>query len=147
MRSLSGDGETWAVHCFDNTIWHWNQAGVGAQVSGLATKIAMRSTPDATCGDHLPFIIGTDGNIYMYSHANGCTSGHYAFGSNGAGSDISTDFAVGTDGHLYKWSATTSVWSDYIASPFGTSTMIGAWANGIFAMHTSSGAIQRISSL
>ncbi len=136
VASGSADSETWATGT-DNTIWHyagssWTQVtGIGAGI-----KIAVFSTPDATCADHLPVILGTDNRMYFVGHS-GC--GAYApngnlWPSSGGGIDISTDYILGGDTNVYHWDPTASVWRFYIASADGpdSSAQIGAGINGLF---------------
>jgi hypothetical protein len=138
VASGTNDGETWAIHCYDNSLWHFDANGNGTNValpSGVtATKVAMISTTDATCCDHLPFVLAGNQNIYLASHANGCTSGQYSFTQNGAGSDISADTAVGATGRIYTWNPRTQVWNDIIPSNSPTFTAVAAWAEGTFAL-------------
>jgi hypothetical protein len=146
VASGSGDGETWAIHCGDNTIWHFSAAGTWQQPEpgAAGTKVMVVSTPDPNCGDHLPMVTGTGGDtsIYRYVHS-GCSSGAFQY-SNGGGVDISTDFTVGTDGRLYQWNATNSAWQIYATSPFGTNARIGTWSNGVYALSTADGTIQKV---
>jgi hypothetical protein len=141
--------ETWAIDC-SNNLWHFDGSGAKGQVPGGGTKVAMLSRIDLTCGDRLPIIIGEDGQLYLYYHPQGlCGTYTYSL-PQGATSDISTDFEVGgTDGSLYRFdpvrsTSTSSVWSSYTSTPWGTNTRIGAWSEGIFAMDSVSGSIDML---
>jgi hypothetical protein len=126
--------ETWAAKCSDNTIWQWNGSTWQQVQPGIiwGTKVAMFSTPDSTCG-HVPFVIGTDGNIYRYS----CGSRGFV-PTNGGGPDITTDFFVGTEGSIYQWNPVALKWQTprYIMTPgtWGPNARLGAWNEGIFVM-------------
>jgi len=146
VASGTNDNETWATRCGDLAVFHWNGTSWhGDPFGALANKIALFSTPDPNCGDHLPVLIGTDTNIYFYKHTD-CASGSFTFSvENGQGLDITTDFAVGFDGNVYRWDTNVPGWDFYIAGPFAMDTRIGGWWNGLFAMSASTGALQLLS--
>jgi hypothetical protein len=142
VASGSTDSETWATRCGDNSIWKWSGSG-WVQQPGAGLKVAMVSTLDPTCKDHLPIALGTDGNIYVFAHTDCNGVGFYA---NGAAVDVSTDLAVGFDGYVYLWNPAQSRWDYYVTAPagWGTTTRIGGWGTGTFAFSTTSGAIQML---
>ena len=144
VASGATDTETWALRQSDGQIFHWS----GTQwtsVPGAGLQIAVFSAQDPVCGDHLPVVIQTDAGheFNFFSHGSSCQTGGFNT-TNGAGSDLSTDFAVGTDGNIYQWNAATKIWGFYVAAPFGTDTNIGTWINGIFARSSLNGQIQLI---
>jgi hypothetical protein len=58
--------------------------------------------------------------------------------------DISTDFVVGTDGDMFEWNPGLQNFKSnyrgdgsYSTLPAGSSTKIGTWTNGLFAINTS----------
>jgi hypothetical protein len=140
VASGSNDAETWAIGCGTMAqVYHWDGSGAWVLPDGAATaqKIAIFSTPDPATGAHLPVVLGSAGTgIYFYQGSTRLFSDH-----NGDGNDVTTDFAVGTDGAIWHWNAG---WTSYIAAPWGASTKIGAWANGVFAMDSGSGKIMQI---
>ena len=140
VASGSNDTETWATKASDQTIWHWT-GSQWVQVPGGALKVTVFSAPDPVCNDHLPVVLGGNNSIYFYQHVGGCSGGAFTF-SNGGGSDLSTDFVVDATGKIDQWSA--GAWHSYVTGPYGTSTKIGAWVGGIFAMSSATGAIQVI---
>lgn len=150
VASGAKDTETWAIHCGDATIWRWNGSAWDEPDAGVsATKIAVFSAPDPTCGDHLPMVMGAMGDmsIHAYVHTTSCGSGVFQAGT-GSAYDLSTDFAVWTDGTIQRWNAGTSTWQHFVAAPWGTNTKIGTWANGVFAMSAATdatnGAVQML---
>jgi hypothetical protein len=144
VASGSTDNETWATGT-DNTIWHWT-GSAWTQVTGIGAgpKVVVFSTPDPTCGDHLPVILGTNSYFYFVGHSGACsTYAPSANWPNGAGPDLTTDFAVGTDGNVYRWGP-TGAWSYYVGAPWGLNTKIGAWGEGVYAMSTADGTVQQV---
>jgi hypothetical protein len=137
VASGSTDAETWAIQRSDQIVYHWTGAE-WVRVSDYlgsppkAITIAVFSGIDASCPtpQHSPVVLGTNPipTIYFFS----CVLNAFSSGD-GAGWDISTDFVVDTSGNLeYRLGRT---WNPlYVAAPWGTSTRIGAWVNGIFAI-------------
>ncbi len=138
LASGSNVNETWALDC-NYHVWHYSTASGWVQQPGTAlsgSKPAVFSNP-GPCGDHLPWIIGTNLALFPYARTDNCSSNPtYNYqASNGAGEDLSTDFAIGEDGNLYQWNPGVGwlLYGSAPATPYGTSTRIGAWVGGIFA--------------
>ncbi len=143
VASGAKDSETWAVSCTGG-VWRWTgTAWVQPQPDAAGTKIAMLSTPDRLCGDHLPMVTGLVGDLSIdsYVHSPGsCTAGMFRY-SGGTGYDITTDLAVGEDGNVHRWDPQTLSWPVYVVAPWGSvATRIGAGVNGTFAISTAGDA-------
>ncbi len=144
VASGSIDTETWAIQKSDQTIFHWLGGTTGwSQITGnpapKALKIAVFSTLDPTCNTHLPVVLGNNQAIDFFS----CATSSFSV-SNGAGFDLSTDYAVGTDGNIFHFNAGPATWSPYILIPSGataSNTKIGAWIDGLWAMRTDTGQL------